>query len=387
MIKFKGMTWSHDRGVKPLLAASSMFNEKNKDVEIEWDARSLSDFELYPLEKLATEYDFIMIDHPHIGSAYAQNLLLPLDELLDEEYLKNQEENSVGLSYKSYNWENHQWAIPADSAAQVCAYRKDLLQELDINVPSSWEEVYDLANKLPEDKKMCIPFVPVHAYSSFFTVCSQLNDKIFWSDESDLDLEVGEKALIILQNILNKSSTESYDFDPINVLDKMGSEDEIVYVPLIYGYSNYSREGYLNNVVNVGNIPSSNGIPKGSMIGGVGLSISSKCKYPDIAAKFVEMVVSEEFQKTTFFENAGQPGHRAAWIDEKVNSQSNDFFAATLETLDCGSMRPRFNGYIDFQAKAGSMIRNFVKENRKDYKEFVEELNELIKVCRNNSGL
>ena len=69
----KGMTWSHDRGLKPLLAASKEFNKIHPDVTIEWDARSLADFELFPLEQLADAYDFIMIDHPHIGTAYAQN--------------------------------------------------------------------------------------------------------------------------------------------------------------------------------------------------------------------------------------------------------------------------------------------------------------------------
>ena len=50
----KGMTWSHDRGLKPLEAASIIFNTKRPDVTISWDARSLADFELFPLS-----YNFV----------------------------------------------------------------------------------------------------------------------------------------------------------------------------------------------------------------------------------------------------------------------------------------------------------------------------------------
>ena len=124
MIKLKGMTWKHERGLKPLVEASRIFAEKN-NVQIDWDARSLSDFELFPLDELANKYDLIMIDHPHIGIAHEQNLLQPLEKLLSKEMLQEQENGSVGKSYQSYFWEGHQYAIPLDAATQVSAFRKD----------------------------------------------------------------------------------------------------------------------------------------------------------------------------------------------------------------------------------------------------------------------
>lgn len=105
VIQLRGMTWKHERGVNPLLAASRDFAAIHPDVSIEWDARSLADFEQYPLEKLADRYDLIMIDHPHIGTAVKGGLLLPLGSLLPEAFLRGQEEGSVGQSYASYTWE------------------------------------------------------------------------------------------------------------------------------------------------------------------------------------------------------------------------------------------------------------------------------------------
>ncbi len=387
MIKLKGMTWSHERGIKPLVEASKVYKEKY-GVEIEWDARSLSDFELFPLEELADKYDFIMIDHPHIGIAVDKNSLIPLDEQLSEEFLAVQKDGAVGKSYDSYYWEGHQYAIPLDAAAQVSAYRPELMPENCKMPPRTWEDVLEVAANLPEGKKIAIPFVPVHAYSSFFTVCSQISEnRGFWSEGQDLEEEVGIKGLELLESILKVAHKDSKDMDPINMLDRMMDEDEMVYCPLVYGYSNYAREGYGKNVVIFNEMPKLNEKPEGSMIGGVGLSVTTSCKHMKEAMNFVKMVSTPEFQKTNIFDEGGQPGHIEAWKDDHVNEGSNGFFINTLETLTYGSLRPRFPGYIDFQAEAGARIRKFVTECNPNKAAFVKELNELIKECRANKGL
>ena len=106
---------------------------------------------------------------------------------------------------------------------------------------------------------------------------------------------------------------------------EMSADDTIVYCPLTYGYSTYSREGYSPKRIKFGDRPSDTGKPNGSMIGGVGLAISSKCKYPEVAAEFVMMVLDSTFQRTSYSENLGQPGHRIAWLDENVNKEYLDF--------------------------------------------------------------
>lgn len=386
MIKLKGMTWSHERGIRPLVEASKFF-AKNHNVEIDWDARSLSDFELFPLDQLANKYDFIMIDHPHIGIAHEQGLLKPLEKLLPIQMLAQQEEGSVGKSYKSYFWEGHQYAIPLDAAAQVSVFRKDLLKEKNIDPPKTWDDVFALAEKLSADTKIAIPFVPVHAYSSFFTLCSHFSSELFWSNGEDLSDEVGEKVLDLLIRLLEVSHKNSKDMDPIDMLEKMNNSNEIIYCPLVYGYSNYSRKNFGKHPLTFREMARSNSIPNGSMIGGVGLSISTMCKYTKEAVEFVEMVSDPDFQRTAIFNAGGQPGHLIAWQDKNVNDNSDDFFKGTLETLKNGSMRPRFAGYIDFQAEAGKRIRNFVIDGNGNKRVFINELNALIKKCRLNKGL
>src|SRR6185437_13848197 len=76
--KLKGMTWNHPRGFDPMVETSRIWRDKT-GVDIEWDKRSLQDFESFPVEELARAYDMIVIDHPHVGQITAENCLAPLD--------------------------------------------------------------------------------------------------------------------------------------------------------------------------------------------------------------------------------------------------------------------------------------------------------------------
>ena len=75
MITLKGMTWDHARGYDPMIATSKEYSKKNSDIEILWDKRSLQAFADRPIELMAHDYDFIVIDHPHVGEASSKNLL------------------------------------------------------------------------------------------------------------------------------------------------------------------------------------------------------------------------------------------------------------------------------------------------------------------------
>ena len=53
-IVLRGMTWTHPRGYDPLVACSKLWRDKT-GVSIEWDKRSLQDFEAYPVEELSQQ--------------------------------------------------------------------------------------------------------------------------------------------------------------------------------------------------------------------------------------------------------------------------------------------------------------------------------------------
>ena len=107
MIELKGMAWDHPRGYDPLIAASNEFKKDNPNVSIQWDVRSLKEFGDMPIEDLIGRYDLITIDHPYMGQADKNGLLLELEQHVSENVFAILEKQSVGPSFKSYRSNNH----------------------------------------------------------------------------------------------------------------------------------------------------------------------------------------------------------------------------------------------------------------------------------------
>jgi multiple sugar transport system substrate-binding protein len=159
-ITLKGMTWDHPRGYEPLAACSALWKERT-GVEIGWDRRSLQDFESFPVDELARQYDLIVIDHPHVGQITREGCLLPFDE----SRLASIAEGTVGRSFPSYHWEGRQWALPIDAATQVQAWRPDRLGR----APTDWTEVLELARA----GRIALPLRPPHSLMCLYTLCAQ----------------------------------------------------------------------------------------------------------------------------------------------------------------------------------------------------------------------
>src|ERR1700754_4050673 len=107
-VVLNGITWGHSRGITPLLAISQRYAELHPGVEIRWKKRTLQEFADYPIEKLTTEYDLLIIDHPWVGTAAATGCVLPLNEYLPAAYLEDQLLHTTGASHESYNYEGSQ---------------------------------------------------------------------------------------------------------------------------------------------------------------------------------------------------------------------------------------------------------------------------------------
>lgn len=379
MKQLRGITYDHPRGFEPLKASTVKFQKEHPDVSIHWDIRSLKDFEDYPVELLVKKYDLIILDHPCIGTCVKKELLVPLDEWLPTNFLEDQKKNSVGGSFSSYHWEGHQWALAIDAAAQVSAYRADLLEKYNVPVPKTWEELFELIRILP--KRVGIPLNPTHAYCSFLTLCAQIGGIHFWDELRGINPEVAEKSLNTLKQLVPFLHPVSLTANPIQMSDMMSHSDEIVYVPLMFGYSNYARLGFAPNVIHFIDIPTMNTEPEGSVIGGVGLALSSYSQHKQDALDYMLYVLDGECQRGLYFESGGQPGHRSAWVDPLINKQTHGFFENTLRTLDLSYTRPRMDGYITFQEEAGGIIHSFLR-NECTSSEAIDNLTRLYRKVR-----
>lgn len=356
MITLKGMAWDHPRGFDPMVATSKEFSKKYPEVEIMWEKRSLQAFADRPIEEMAFDYDFMIIDHPHVGEASRKGLLLDLssfDNFTDNlSILKKQ---TVGASHESYNFNNHQYALAVDAASPVSAYRSDLIKQ----IPKTYEDVIMLA----ENKKVMWPIKPVDSVSSFNTIAANIGYPINRTDGDFIDNKIGMEILKMMKALANLLPKICLTMNPIEVLDYMSENNDIAYCPLLYGYSNYARKGFRSSIINFSNIPTFNQEKNncsGSQIGGTGLAISKKTKEINLALEYTFWVASSESQENTYYYSGGQPGNIEAWKNKSINDDCNNFFLDTLETLEKAWLRPRYDGYMYYQDVAGTIINKYL---------------------------
>lgn len=371
-VSLKGMTWNHPRGYDPMVACSRLWQEKT-GVSIEWEKRSLQDFESFSVEELARAYDLIVIDHPHVGQITSEKCLAPLDVAGREAEREALAKASVGRSYPSYSWQGRQWAFPIDAAAQVQAWRPDLIDA----APKIWTEVLELA----QQGRVLLPLRPPHSLMCFFTLAADLGRPCTVDGSGDLvDPETGKTVFEILREIAAFVDPECPTMDPIAVFEKMAEAGSgIACAPLIYGYVPYATAGFRPNRLFFCDMPSvgCNG-PVGSALGGTGIAVSAFSTAAKEAIDFAYWIASGEVQRGPYAAAGGQPGHAAAWEDEAVNAATGDFYRGTRATLEGAWVRPRHNGYMAFQQAASDCINEGLA-GRQDARLVVADINRLFR--------
>lgn len=356
-IELKGITWGHSRGYTPLVACAQRYAELHPEISITWKKRTLQEFADFPIEQLVHDYDLLIIDHPWVGCAAATGCVLPLDQYLPEAYLDDQLKHTVGYSHLSYYYEGHQWALAIDAATPVASYRKDLLEANNMALPDSWEALLALAEK----GRVAVPGIPIDLLMNFYMFCIAAGNTPFASREEVIDSNTGRLALQRMSELWSRVDKKMFVCNPIAVAEMMSNTDDYWYCPFAYGYSNYSRKGYASHLLHYADLVSLGEHKLCSTLGGTGIAVSAVSSHPAEAVQFAEWIVSPGIQATLYTETGGQPGHRLAWEDEHVNRYTAGYFINTLPALDRAYVRPRYNGYLHFQDRAGLPLRQYLQ--------------------------
>lgn len=324
MTSFLGLTWDHPRGREALQAAGY--------ADLRWDVQPLEGFESSPIDDLASRYDLLVLDHPHLGDALAADCIRPLDDLFTAAELQAWAAEAVGPSARSYQRDGKTWALPLDAATQVSARRPDLLP----TAPAAWADALTL--DVPTAPSLAGP----HAFLSFCSIAVSLGGDI---DENFFDRGIAVDALAILAELAHRAPAGTETLNPIGLLELMSSTDELAYIPLVYGYVNYSPR------VAFGTPPIGSRI--GSTIGGTGIAVTRRCEPTPALLDHLRWLLAPATQGGFIPQHSGQPSARSAWADPALG----DFYRDTLETIEGSWVRPRFAGYIPFQSKASAIIR------------------------------
>lgn len=371
-IELKGMTWDHVRGRDCLIQSNDLLIQKC-GISVTWDARSLLAFGDQHISEFYNDYDLMIIDHPHVPDAVHADAVIPFEELVTASQLDLLEATSVGASHDSYLYQGKHWALAIDTAAQVSAFRPDKAERS----PVFWHEVFALAKK----KELLWAHKPVDAFSTFATLMAQKGHPLEGASRF-IDQEMAFEVLEFMVELASLVPDFCATSNPIDIAEVLSGTDDYAYGICMYGYSNYSREGFRKQILIYDDLPSFDGRATGSQLGGAGVAVSSKSKNPKAAAEAAMLLSLPEIQATTYGLAGGQPGNLIAWKDQLLNEVSNNFFRNTLRTLENAWVRPRVLGWPDVQYQSSLIIHKCLVEkkvSKKDVEEIASTYDKYVK--------
>ena len=347
--RLRGITWDHPRAYEPLVSCSAVWAQQS-GVQIDWARRSLERFESQPVRELAQRYDLIVLDHPHIGQAVAEACLARLDLPERVGALAEIAAGAIGHALDCYRWHGMQWALPVDLAAQVQAWRPDLLSA----PPDNWSALLEVARF----GRVVVPLKPPHALMTFCTLAANLNTPCSTGSENFIDGDAGAVVYSRLSELIALLDPSCFSLDPISALECLAEENShVACAPFIFGYVPYAREGFRRCRLRFGDIPViGNDGPIGSVLGGTGLAVSARSLHLEAAMDFAYWVASGAIQASIYAEHGGQPAHAAAWASDRVNEPVYQFYRDTRRTLAGAWVRPRHSGYMTFQIEASMLL-------------------------------
>lgn len=146
--------------------------------------------------------------------------------------------------------------------------------------------------------------------------------------------------------------------DPIAASEALARSDAVVSVmPFGYGYASYARAGFRDRTLTFADIPVAGSAgPVGSVLGGTGIAVSAFSQHCEQAMDYAYAGAGSAMQTSLYADSGGQPGHAGAWEDDAVNLAAGDFYRNTRATLEGAWLRPRYDGYMGFQASGARRL-------------------------------
>lgn len=350
----RGITWSHARGRRPMEELARLANQPGalhvSGPGITWASQSLADFESRPIAELTNSFDLVILDHPSLGPARHDKVLMPMEDILAQDLVTRVAVSMIGAAASSYVMDGRHWALPVDAAAQVSAKRADCRDRLDF---STWESV------LACDALIAIPTAGPHTLLALLGICAAFDANFVSSREHLAPDEILRPALSILRQLIYRTPEEYLELDPTQILDRISGEfvgPTVVGCPLTFSYVTYSLPGVTHRIAFVDAPAVSPGGQPGSVLGGTGIAVTARAAGRPHIADYVMQTVDPFAQRDVIPRVGGQPSAVAAWEDDHLNSLSLNFYRRTRRTQEAAWQRPRHAGWPTFQYRGSHQL-------------------------------
>ncbi len=387
-VQLTGIAWDHSRAFPPLVATAQRYEELQlaggaATTRIRWEKRTLDEFGHMSIDQLAPKFDLIVIDHPWAGFAFESNLVRDLKPLLSPNAFNDWAQNSIGSTFESYRYAGRLLALPIDAATPAPSWRPDLLERAGMPPPATWKEAVALARR----KMAVIPGFNADLFLHFLMLLKALGADPCSNSAQLATRDAMRTALDLLRELTEPMPREMFDWNPIQVAERMTKTDDFAWNAFAYTYNNYARAGFERSPLRFGNLISlqPNGPRLRSVLGGTGIAVSSHCHHPEIALDYASFIAAATVQKAIYVNAGGQPSHLSAWTDPSADVLCGGFFSGTKTTQEEAFVRPRYSGYVPLQTSGGSALQETLRDGR-DAEAVLDKLDELYRASRKSGS-
>ncbi|MEQ6250346.1 extracellular solute-binding protein [Sulfitobacter sp. HNIBRBA3233] len=99
----------------------------------------------------SSSYDIIAVDLPWVGGFAEQDILMPLDEIMDISRIDPGDFHTAG--WQAAHWGGRAYGIPAQTTPELLFYRKDLFAQAGLEPPATTQELLAAAKALHDPQR------------------------------------------------------------------------------------------------------------------------------------------------------------------------------------------------------------------------------------------
>lgn len=349
--------FSFDQGVgQPTQQIVDEFNESQDKIKVETvllpqDANQVHDDFVNKLASGDTSVDIMGLDVVYMAEFASAGWLMDLSEEIDSSYTDGMLEGPVeGATY-----DGKLIAAPWFTNSSVMFYRKDVVDALGAEVPSTYEGWMELADKAVgmEGIEYGADF---QAAQSEALVCNWV--EFIWNNGGEILDESGAPVIDTQENIeatkIMKKLVDEYAPDGVTTYTETESEQlfkegKSLFIRDWSGFwSTGQGEGSkVTDKIGATNLPiGPNGEEPHACLGGLNLVVNNAISDEQKAAsiEFIKYMISEETQKEMTLISSQPPVVKSVYTDEEILEEI-PFYAEFFDVIQGGKSRPKSPQY------------------------------------------
>jgi multiple sugar transport system substrate-binding protein len=351
------------------------FNETHEDIQIKYiempqvPNEQLTRYSTWFNSKSKTP-DLFMMDVIWPNMFASAGWLAPLDEYVDEEYLKR----FWPAASEVAQVDGKQYGIQAYMDVGMIYYRKDLLEKYKQPVPKTWDELASVSKEILDKENN--PNLTGYVFQGAKIEGATINWLEFlWGLGGDVfdsngDIKVDTEKSIEALETMHRLVYED-KVSPVSVSTSNPNDNNIVFSSgnAIFmrhwpgGWSNL-LETKVEGKYDVALVPHSEGFESHPSTGGWVYGINSQSKYKKEAWEVMKFFLSEEEQKSGAINASRIPSVKSVFDDKEV-TDSNPIFERLPAFLEQAKSRPALRAYETFSRAVQTQV-NLVLSGEKD---------------------